>query len=109
MNQFASRLAAFAGQRNVIKEKIAQLEAQITGRQAQVKAYKAQLQSVKKELGDIEPLVKQGLIAMPRYRQLERRVPDWRVRRPMRSRISLRRGRRSPNRCSKWLSSITIE
>ena len=31
LHQFESRLAALAGQRNVIKEKIAQLEAQITG------------------------------------------------------------------------------
>src|SRR5262245_470728 len=72
VNQFESRLAALAGQRNVINEKIAQLEAQITGGQAQVKAYTAQLESVKKELNDIEPLVKRGLVAQPRYLQLER-------------------------------------
>jgi membrane fusion protein, type I secretion system len=53
-------------------EKIAQLEAQITGGQAQAKAYRAQLESVKKERDDIDPLVKRGLIAQPRYLQLER-------------------------------------
>jgi membrane fusion protein, type I secretion system len=72
VHQFESRAAALAGQRNVINEKIAQLEAQITGGQAQAKAYRAQLESVKKELQDIEPLVKRGLIAQPRYLQLER-------------------------------------
>jgi epimerase transport system membrane fusion protein len=72
VNQFESRLAALAGQRNVINEKIAQLEAQISGGEAQAKAYRAQLESVKKERDDIEPLVKRGLIAQPRYLQLER-------------------------------------
>jgi HlyD family type I secretion membrane fusion protein len=72
VHQFESRLAALAGQRNVINEKIAQLEAQITGAQAQAKAYRAQFESVKKEREDIEPLVKRGLIAQPRYLQLER-------------------------------------
>jgi epimerase transport system membrane fusion protein len=72
VSQFESRLSALAGQRNVINEKIAQLEAQITGGQAQVKSYTAQLESVKKERDGIEPLVKRGLIAQPRYLQLER-------------------------------------
>jgi HlyD family type I secretion membrane fusion protein len=72
VSQFESRLSAIAGQRNVINEKIAQLEAQISGAEAQAKAYKAQLESVKKERDDIEPLVKRGLIAQPRYLQLER-------------------------------------
>jgi HlyD family type I secretion membrane fusion protein len=72
VSQFESRLSAIAGQRNVISEKIAQLEAQISGGEAQAKAYKAQLESVKKERDDIEPLVKRGLIAQPRYLQLER-------------------------------------
>jgi multidrug resistance efflux pump len=66
------RLAALAGQRNVIKEKIAQLEAQITGGEAQVKAYRAQLTSVQEEIESIAPLIKQGLIARPRYLQLQR-------------------------------------
>jgi HlyD family type I secretion membrane fusion protein len=72
LHQFESRLAALAGQRNVIKEKIAQLEAQITGGEAQVKAFRAQLVSVQDELESIAALVKQGLIARPRFLQLER-------------------------------------
>ena len=72
LSQFESRQISLAGQRNVIKEKIAQLEAQITGGDAQVKAYRAQLVSVRGEIESIAPLVQQGLIAKPRYLQLER-------------------------------------
>src|SRR5262249_11707335 len=70
--QFESRLAALAGQRNVIKEKIAQLEAQIVGSQAQVKSYQTQFESVRGEMESIKPLRDKGLIARPRYLQLER-------------------------------------
>jgi membrane fusion protein, type I secretion system len=72
IHQFESRLAAIAGQRNVIKEKIAQLESQITGGEAQVRAYRAQFDSVQKEIENIAPLVERGLIARPRFLQLER-------------------------------------
>jgi len=60
------------GQRIVIKEKIAQLEHQIIGGDAQVKAYRSQLESTRKEIESILPLVDQGLIARPRFLQLER-------------------------------------
>jgi len=70
--QFQSRLAALEGQRKVISEKIAQLGSQILGGEAQVKAFRAQLVSVQQEMESIQPLVKQGLIARPRYLQLER-------------------------------------
>jgi len=72
IHQFESRRAALAGQRNVIKEKIAQLESQITGGEAQVKAFRTQFESVQKELDSIQPLVERGLIARPRFLQLER-------------------------------------
>lgn len=48
-NVDGSRLAALAGQRIVIKEKVAQLEAQIIGSEAQEKAYREQFESVRKE------------------------------------------------------------
>jgi len=70
--QFESRAAALEGQRKVIKEKIAQLEAQIVGGEAQVKSYRTQLESVRQELESLAPLLKQGLVARPRYLQLER-------------------------------------
>jgi HlyD family type I secretion membrane fusion protein len=72
LRQCESRRAALAGQRIVIKEKIAQLEHQIAGAQAQVKSYQAQRTSLVEEMESLAPLLKQGLIARPRYLQLER-------------------------------------
>ena len=72
VRQFESRLAALNGQRSVLKEKIAQLDHQIVGGEAQVKAYRSQLVSTQKEIESIIPLVNQGLIARPRFLQLER-------------------------------------
>jgi HlyD family type I secretion membrane fusion protein len=72
IHQFESRLAALAGARNVIREKIAQLEAQITGSEAQEKAYREQFESVRKERESLTSLVERGLVAKPRYLQLER-------------------------------------
>jgi HlyD family type I secretion membrane fusion protein len=72
VRQFESRRTALQSQRNVIKEKVAQLEAQIGGGEAQLKAFDAQHQSVQKEMASIAPLIESGLIARPRYLQLER-------------------------------------
>ena len=72
LRQFDSRRAALEGQRIVIREKIAQLEHQIVGAQGQVKSYQGQRASVVEEMESLAPLVKQGLIARPRYLQLER-------------------------------------
>ncbi len=72
IHQFESRLAALAGQRSVIKEKVAQLEAQIIGSEAQEKAYREQFESIRKEKESLTLLVEKGLIARPRYLQLER-------------------------------------
>jgi HlyD family type I secretion membrane fusion protein len=72
VHQFESRLTALAGARLVIKEKIAQLEAQIVGGVAQEKAYRDQFDSVIKEKDSLTSLVERGLIAKPRYLQLER-------------------------------------
>ena len=72
VRQFETRLAALEGQRNVIKEKIAQLEQQIVGGDAKVRAYQTQLESTLEERQAIKPLVDQGLIPRPRVLQLER-------------------------------------
>src|SRR5215831_17756882 len=72
LHQFESRRAALSGQRKVIQEKIAQLQAQIEGAEAQAQAYRTQFDSVVKELEGIKPLLEKGLIARPRYLQLER-------------------------------------
>jgi HlyD family type I secretion membrane fusion protein len=72
VRQFESRRMVLEGQRTIIKEKISQLEHQIVGGEAQVKAFDAQLDSVGEEMKSIAPLVDKGLIARPRYLQLER-------------------------------------
>ena len=72
VRQFESRRTALDGQRNIIKEKVAQLQHQIVGGEAQVKAYKTQFDSVQNEMKTITPLVEQGLISRPRFLQLER-------------------------------------
>jgi HlyD family type I secretion membrane fusion protein len=72
VSQFESRRAAIEGQRNVIREKINQLESQIVGAGAQVKSYTDQITSVQAEAENIKPLVERGLIARPRILQLER-------------------------------------
>jgi HlyD family type I secretion membrane fusion protein len=72
IHQFESRRAALEGQRKVIEEKVAQLDAQIRGSQAQLAAYRTQYESTQDELQDIKPLLDKGLISRPRYLQLER-------------------------------------
>jgi HlyD family type I secretion membrane fusion protein len=72
VHQMEVRLTALEGQRQVIKEKIAQLEYQIVGLEAQVQAFNAQVVSVKDERNSLLPLLERGLVARPRVSQLER-------------------------------------
>jgi HlyD family type I secretion membrane fusion protein len=72
VHQMEVRLAALDGQRQVIKEKIAQLESQIVGLEAQIRAYSSQVGSIKDERNSILPLMERGLVARPRVLQLER-------------------------------------
>jgi HlyD family type I secretion membrane fusion protein len=72
IHQFESRRNTLEGQRKVLLEKIAQLEHQIKGAEAQVKSFAEQSKSVQAEMESIRPLVDKGLIARPRYLQLER-------------------------------------
>ena len=72
VHQMEVRLAALDGQRQVIKEKIAQLESQIVGLEAQIRAYTSQVGSVKEERNSLLPLMERGLVARPRVLQLER-------------------------------------
>ncbi|HEY3916644.1 MAG TPA: HlyD family type I secretion periplasmic adaptor subunit [Stellaceae bacterium] len=70
--QFESREAALDGQRQVIAQKIQQLEAQITGDQNEIAAYNHENASVRQEITTISPLVDKGLIASTRRTQLQR-------------------------------------
>ena len=72
IQQFELRHSAMDGQRRIIAEKIAQLEAQIDGADAQVSGQRAQRDSVKGEAVALAPLVDRGVIAKPRLLQLER-------------------------------------
>ena len=72
LQQFRTRRASLEGARQVIREKINQLEAQIGGNEKQVTSFKQQIESVQKELKDIMPLVEKGLVTQPRRLQLER-------------------------------------
>jgi epimerase transport system membrane fusion protein len=72
LQQFESRKASLEGQRNVVRERINQLRAQVKGNEQQIAAYGRQMESLKNEITTISPLVEQGLIARPRLLQLER-------------------------------------
>lgn len=70
--QFALRRTALEGQRRIVTEKIAQLEAQIAGTEAQVSGNRSQRDSIQKEAASLSPLVEKGIVARPRLLQLER-------------------------------------
>ncbi|HUA55629.1 MAG TPA: HlyD family type I secretion periplasmic adaptor subunit [Candidatus Sulfotelmatobacter sp.] len=72
VKQFDSRRAALDGERKVIGEKIAQLEAQIDGAEAQAQAYASQSASVHAEATSVAPLVEKGILARPRLLELQR-------------------------------------
>lgn len=72
IKQFESRRAAIEGQRNVLREKINQLQSQIQGGEAQVKAFSDQFDSTKTEIASVAPLVEKGLLPRPRLLQLQR-------------------------------------
>jgi HlyD family type I secretion membrane fusion protein len=72
VKQFETRRAALEGQRQVILEKINQLQSQIDGADAQVKAYTEQIESVRAEADSVAPLVDKMLLPRPRLLQLQR-------------------------------------
>jgi HlyD family type I secretion membrane fusion protein len=57
VEQFASRRAALDGARQVVRERIAQLEHQIVGREGALKSLQTQIASVKAEMAEIKPLI----------------------------------------------------
>lgn len=72
LQQFEARRRALEGQRQLVGDRIAQLDAQVTGGEAQMKALTAQLASIRAERETLEPLVKKGLVTKPRVLQLDR-------------------------------------
>jgi HlyD family type I secretion membrane fusion protein len=70
--EFASRRTALDGQKQVLTQRVDQLEESITGSEGQKTAYEQQLASVIDEKKSLRDLLDQGLIARPRVLQLER-------------------------------------
>ena len=77
VQQFELRRAALDGQRRIIGEKIAQLEAQIQGAEAQLGGSRAQRDSIRAEAASLAPLVEKGIVAKPRLLQLERSASSF--------------------------------
>jgi HlyD family secretion protein/epimerase transport system membrane fusion protein len=69
---FAARAAALTGQRQILTERVGQLESEIEGLRAQEVAALDQRRLIGDELADVGSLVEQGLELMPRLRSLER-------------------------------------
>lgn len=69
---FAARAAALAGQRQILTERVGQLDSQIEGLRAQEVAALDQRRLIEDEVADVGSLVEQGLELMPRLRSLER-------------------------------------
>lgn len=72
--QFDARRRSLAGQRAVVAEKIAQLEAQRRGSERQLESRRAQLASMVAERDSLAPLVERGVVTRQRLAQVERSV-----------------------------------
>lgn len=69
---FASRLASFNSQMQLLESRLAQHEATITSARAQVVAQRRQLELLRREETDVADLVRQGLERRPRLLALQR-------------------------------------
>lgn len=69
---FAARRSTSAGQRDQLKEKIAQFDEEIIGLEAQQKAKERQASLILSELADLEGLRAQGLVPVSRVLSLQR-------------------------------------
>ena len=63
-----------AGQTELIRQRITQLDAQIKGSDAQLKGLTTQLASMREELTSLAPLLERGVVTRTRIMQLERSV-----------------------------------
>ncbi|MCB2081855.1 MAG: HlyD family type I secretion periplasmic adaptor subunit [Rickettsiales bacterium] len=73
---FVSRRKALIGQINVLKQRIAQLNDEISGLQAQEVAAGKQLTLISAEVSDVEKLVDKGLAQKPRLLALQRQSAE---------------------------------
>lgn len=71
---FASRRQSLVGQANIIRQKIAQLQAEIGAHRAQALSADEQMRLARDEAEDIRTLLKQGLSTKPRLLAMERQI-----------------------------------
>jgi len=71
---FASRRATKAGQRAQLRERVAQMLAEVSGLEKQHKALNQQLSITETELSDLSVLKKQGLVQRPRITSLLKEI-----------------------------------
>jgi HlyD family secretion protein len=69
---FNAQRAVFAGRQEQLRERVVQLEKEITGLEAQLSAGRKQSQLIEKELSGTRDLLAKGLVQMPRVLSLER-------------------------------------
>jgi HlyD family secretion protein len=73
---FTARRVALEGQRQILSERVDQLQSEIEGLRAQERATLDQLDLVREELVDVRALVDQGLERRPRLLALERHAAE---------------------------------
>jgi HlyD family secretion protein len=72
VERFTSRARSLADQEAVLRERIRQSEAQITGHKAEIRSAESQLVLVKEEIATVKGLLQKGLERKPRLLALER-------------------------------------
>jgi HlyD family type I secretion membrane fusion protein len=73
-SQLESRQREHEGQIVIVRQRIAQLDAQLGGMRAQLDSFRAQYGSLRGELATLSPLLERGIVTRTRILQLERSV-----------------------------------
>ena len=76
MNLYKLRIREYKTQRSILKDQVQQRQQELMESQSQLDSSKRSLELVEKELGIMEPLSKQGVVAEVEILQLRRRLND---------------------------------
>ena len=76
-NQFAARSASLVSQKNVLRQKGAELQEQINGFQRQIEATDKQDKLIAQELTEVQGLAKEGFAPQSRVRALQRNQAEF--------------------------------
>jgi HlyD family secretion protein len=76
-NQFAARAASLVSQKNVLRQKGAELQEQINGYQRQIEATDKQDKLIAQELTEVQGLAKEGFAPQSRVRALQRSQAEF--------------------------------